>query len=793
MFFNSIKIALRNFIRQKMYSAITVIGLGIGFGVFLFFFTFFYRAHNTDTFHKDVDRIYSVVQVFYSGNEGEQHSAYSPYPLIPVLKNEIPEIEDATRFFMPGRMVVKHQENKFFENRILFVDPNFLSFFTFKILEGNPQTILTKPNSIVLTESIAKKYFADESPLGKVLTLRNKVDVVVTGIVEDLLKVETLSSIDFEFLVPLEMSQALFGSMDNWENNSQTGFVRLLKGFEPSGLDIKLEEIRQRYFPNNPESPTRLYLYPMPDLNFFAPHIQKYCGSSQILAYNVFLVMGLLFLIIVSFNYINLSTARYTERVKEIGIRKAVGANRIQLIQQFLSESVLMAIVALPIAVFVYDLACSWFVSRLGISFDLSLWSSQTTIIALITAAILTGILAGAYPSFLLSSFNPVQVFKGMADTGRGRGRLRKLLVVLQFSVSAILIVLAIVWQKQTKYVYQVDLGYNREGVLAIPISGEARKSLHLLKRKIENHADVEAVSASSSLPGQWRINANVIPEGIIEEESWTMQVYGFNYDFADVLDMQMISGRSFLEDFHDDTSFIINQLAANRLGWDNPIGKELTVGDKKGPVIGVIKDFNFGKLFYPKSPSVLYLENENLNYILVEVSNMERISNVVEYIKSNWNVIASNVPFEFSELDDHWKRVYFAETILVTEIMGFVGIIAIFFSCLGLLGLASYSVRRRTKEIGIRKVLGASETGILILIGNDFLKLVVLSNLIALPIAYLASKSLLEFAYSLRISIGVDIFFITFFIALLTAITAIISTALRAARSNPVNSLRHE
>jgi putative ABC transport system permease protein len=768
-------------------------GLGIGFGVFLFFFTFYHRAHRTDKFHKEADRIYSVVQVFYSGSEGEQHSAYIPYPLIPVLKNEIPEIEDVTRFFMPGRMVVKHEVNKFFESAILFVDPNFLSFFTFEILEGNPQTLLSKPNSVVLTASMAKKYFGDESPLGKVLTLSNDRDVVVTGIVEDLVKVETLSSIHFEFLVPLEMAQTLFGSMENWETNTQTGFVRLLKGSKPSGLDKKLEEIRQRYFGNTPESPTRLYLFPLIELNFYAPHIQKYCGNTHILAYNVFFVMGLLFLIIVSFNYINLSTARYTERFKEIGIRKVVGANRKQLIKQFLSESVLMAIVALPIAVLVYDISCSWFLSRVRISFDLSFWSSPTIIIALIIAAISTGVLAGAYPSFLLSSFNPVQVFKGMENTGRGRGRLRKMLVVFQFSVSAILIVLAIVWQKQTQFVYRVDLGYNRKGVLAIPVSGEAKKSLHLLKRKIEGHSDVESVSASSGLPGHWRVSANVIPEGISKDEPWRMQIYGFDTDFADALDMQIVSGRSFSNDFNDETSFIINQLAANRLGWDNPIGKELTVGDKKGSVIGVIKNFNFSKLFYPIGPSVLYLEKESLNYMLVKVSSIEKISSIVEYIKSSWNVFAPDVPFEFTELDDYWNRVYFTETKLATEIMGSIGIIAIFFSCLGLLGLASYSVRRRTKEIGIRKVLGASEAGILVLVGRDFLKLVALSNLIALPIAYLASKSLLDFAYTLRISISPDIFIVTVFIALMAAISAVVSTALKAARSNPVDSLRHE
>lgn len=793
MFFNYVKVALRNLIRQKTYSAITVIGLGIGLGVFLFFFTFFYRAHNVDTFHEKADRIFGVVQVFYSGNEGEQHSAFIPYPLIPVIKDEIPEIENATRFFRPGRMVVKQQENKFFENGILLVDPNFFSFFTFKILEGNPETFLTKPNSIVLTKSMAEKYFGDESPLGHVLTLKDKTDVTVTGMVENLEKIDALSSIHFEFLVPMELSQSLFGSIDNWTDNNQTGFVRLSKGVNPGDLENKLEGIRQRYFPKTPESPTRLYLFPMLDMNFYASHIQKYCGNTQIAAYNIFFMMGLLFLIIVSFNYINLSTARYTERVKEIGIRKVVGAHRKQLIKQFLSESVLMAVISLPIAVFVYEFACSWFLSRVGISFDLSLWTSQTTIIALITASIMTGFLAGGYPSFLLSSLNPAQVLKGRSQFGSRRGRLRKLLVVFQFSVSAILIVLTIVWQKQTEYVYQADLGYNRDGVLAIPISGEAKKNLHLLKGKMENHSDVEAVSASSRLPGNWRINRKVTPEGVSKEEAWTMQVYGFDYDFVDALDMQIVSGRSFAEKFRDENSFVINQLTANRLGWDNPIGKELTVGDRKGSIIGVIKDFNFNKLFYPIIPSVLYLEKDDLNYMLVEVPSMEKVSTVVEYIKTNWNVIAPNVPFEVLELDDYWHRLYFTETNLITELMGSVGSIAIFFSCLGLLGLASFSVRKRTKEIGIRKVLGASQTGILVLLGSDFLKLVALSNLVAFPLAYLFSKNLLEFAYTLRITIGADIFIITAFIALLTASIAVISTALKAARSNPIDSLRHE
>ena len=791
---NYLKTAFRNLKKQKMYSAITLTGLAVGFGIFLFFFRVIVWALSADHFHKDVDNIYSVVQVFDSGGEGERHSAFVPHPLIPVLKNEIPEIEEATCFFSPGRMVVERKDKKFYEGGILFVDPNFLSFFTFNAISGNPEVMLSEPNAIVLTRSTAMKYFGDESPVGKVLTLNNTRDVTITGIVEDIENIPSLSTVRFTFLASGATARSLFGSTEEWADASHTGFVRLTDGTNPKVLEGKLERILHRHYSDAPDSPKRMYLFPMLDFAFQARHIHAYFTSDLLLFYIMFFIMGTLFLLIVTVNFINLSTAKYTDRLKEVGLRKVVGAHRTQLIWQFLGESVLMTLIALPLAILAYSTICSAITAYIGgIFFNLSLWKSPTTLFALIAVSILTGILAGLYPALFLSSFRPAQALKKKFKTRKGRGRLRRFLVVFQFAISAVLIVLAIVWKRQANYVYKVDLGYDRSGVVVVPLSDVERENYHLLKGKLRHRPEISSVSASVSLPGSWRTKERIIPDGMSSDEGRTIYTYGIGYDFTDVMNIRMVMGRDFSKDFRDEDRFIINELTVQEFGWDDPIGKSLTVGGRKGAVIGVVEDFHFDKLYYPMGPTVLYLEQKHLNYMLVKASDVSDAQTVVETIKSHWNIYNPNVPFEFYILEDHFQRVYFGLTTLSTLIMGNLGGIAVFFSCLGLLGLASYSVRQRTKEIGIRKVLGASVSNILRILGWDFFKLVVLANVIALPVAYVVSKRLLEFAYILRIPIGSDVFFLSIFITLLTAIVAVVSQTIKAALANPVDTLRYE
>lgn len=790
---NYLRIAFRNLMKQKMYSTITVVGLAVGLGVFIFFFRFYLWALNADHFHDHADRICTVVQVFETSHDENRNTTDIPYPLIPELKLAIPEIEDATRLYWPGRMIVKGKDEPFFENDVLFVDPNFLSFFNFQTILGNPEIMLSGHDKIVLTRSKAMKYFGNASPVGKTLKLNNRVNVTVSGVVEDVVDIGTLSTIDFDFLVSMETGHALFNSMDDWSNHNQTGFVRLAQGTQLGDLNEKFDRIVRQFYPEDPDAPKQIFLFPMKDVAFNARHIEGYYGSDYFLAYIFFLIIGTLFLLIVSINFVNLSTARYTDRMKEVGLRKVVGAFRSQLILQFLGESVLMTLISLPLAALSYRLFCSAFSARVGISFDFSLWSHTPTVVAFFLVSFLTGVLSGLYPALFLSSFRSAHILKDKLQGRGGRGRSRKFLVIFQFTISAMLILMAVVWMRQAAFVYEVDFGYDRENIIVVSLSDEAKDNRHLLKEMILQHPDVTSVSASFALPVHWRTMKNVTPEDKTETESMSISVFEADYDFVDALDMHITHGRDFSREYDDDNNFIINELMVNRLGWENPLGKGLLVGTERGTIIGVVEDFQFMNLFYPMVPGIVALEQDDLNYLLVEFEREESFSSIVEHIRKKWQTLIPFMPFEYFTLDDHFDQRHFNGSKLISEIIAIVGIVAIFFSCLGLVGLASYSARKRTKEIGIRKVLGASATSILSTLGVDFLKLVILSNIIALPIAYLISMKLLDFAYSRHISIGVDILLLPVLITLITAISAIVSQTLKAAFANPADSLRYE
>jgi len=764
---NYLRIAFRNLMKQKMYSAITVVGLAVGFGVFIFFFRFYLWALHADQFHDNADRIYTVIQVFDTSHDEKRNTTDLPYPLIPELKHAIPEIEDATRLYWPGRIIVKGKEEPFFESDMLFVDPNFLSFFNFQTILGNPEIMLSGHDKIVLTRSTSMKYFGDASPIGKTLKLNNRVNVTVSGVVEDVVDIGTLSTIDFDF--------------------------RLTQGTQPKDMNDKFDRIVHKYYPDDPEAPKQIFLFPMKDIAFKAQHIDGYYGSDYFLAYIFFLTIAILFLLIVSINFVNLSTARYSDRMKEVGLRKVVGAFRSQLILQFLGESVLMTLISLPLAALTYRLFCSAFSARVGISFDFPLWTHTPTIVTFFFVSFVTGILSGLYPALYLSSFRSVHILKDKLQGRGGRGRLRKFLVIFQFTISAMLILLAVVWMRQAAFVYEVDFGYDRKNIIVVPLSDEAKDNRHLLKEMILQHPDVTSVSASFALPVHWRTMKDVIPEDKTETESMSISVFEADYDFVNALDLRITQGRDFSSEYEDNDNFIINELMSHRLGWENPVGKRIWVGDEKGTIIGVVEDFQFMNLFYPMAPGIVALEQEELNYLLVEFEREESLSSIVEHIQKKWHTLIPFMPFEYFTLDGYFDQRHFGASKLISEIIAIVGIIAIFFSCLGLVGLASYSARKRTKEIGIRKVLGASATSILSTLGVDFLKLVIISNIIALPIAYLISMKLLDFAYSRHISIGVDILLLPVLMTLITAISAIVSQTLKAAFANPVDSLRYE
>jgi putative ABC transport system permease protein len=786
---NYIKIAWRNLTKHKIYSAITMSGLVLGLGIFIVFALLLHSQSKYDSFHEKSDRIYSVVQVLPRGMEKDHHSAITPVPLRDTLLAEFPEIEKASRFFPPGRLVVKYGDNLFYENRIRFVDADFLSIFTFELKRGEVETVLSNPYSIVLTEASAIKYFGNEDPIGKSLMINNDFDVIVTGIVAD---IPENSSIHFDFLVTFKTAEALDIRMDDWGVNNQATFLLLSEGADLTKINANLSSLIQRYYPDSFESPKQLYLHSLVDFHLNSYEIECYWSAARMSQIGIWII-AVLILIIACINFMNLSTARYTTRANEVGMRKVIGARRIQLIKQFLGESILMAFISLPLAILFSEFARPGLIALLGGGMYIaSIWEFPQVLILTLSATLLTGFFAGSYPAFYVSSFKAVQVFKSRLTKGKKGSRLRKILVVTQFTFSIILILMTVITMQQNNHNRNVDLGFDRSGIITARMSKEASETLDVLKKELLKHSNIDSVSAAVSLPIGWETEQQVVPEGFSEDDALTMNTYGVDYGFIEMLGIEIQQGRSFSEDFADDNNLIINEAAVKQLQWENPIGKQLAIGEKKGTVIGVTKDYHFREIYLTRiAPAVLYLGREGFNYVYVKVVSPDKLSGGIEHMKKQWKIFVPNLPFEYETLELAFDDMLSGDK--TVELTGTLGLIAIFLSCLGLFGLSSYAVQRKIKEIGIRKVLGASVSGIVQMLIKDFMKLVIISNIIAIPIAYFSMNRLINFLYSYPIAIGAGVFIVCAFFSLLVAFITVSSQTIRSALSNPVESLRYE
>ncbi len=786
---NYLTISWRNITKHRVYSVITMSGLVLGLGVFILFALLLFSQSDFDTFHKNSKRIFSIVQVLPRGVEKDHHSAITPAPLKEALLAEFPEIEKAARFFPPGRTVVRHGEKTFYENGVRFADADFLSIFSFAFIKGEPETALAKPYSIVLTKASAIKYFGDEDPLGNSLTLNNDFDGVVTGIIED---TPENSSIRFDFLVSFETAAAMNVRLDDWGLSNQATFLLLSDGVIPTKLDGKLSSLIQKFYPDSPESPKRLYLHPLPDFLLNSSEIECYWNTAQ-MSQTAIWIVAILLLIIACINFMNLSTARYALRANEVGMRKVIGARRIQLIKQFLGESIFMAFISFPAAILFSELARPGLIALMGGGiFIASVWEFPGVLILTFGVTIITGFVAGSYPAFYISAFQAVQVFRGRLIRGKRGSRFRKILVVTQFTFSIILILMTIITIQQNNHNRNVDLGFDRKGIMVANISPDARDQYDVLKKELARHTDIVSVSAAAALPIEWDTEQLVVPEGVNEDNALNMNTYGVDYGFVEMLGLEIRQGRSFSREFADLNRFIINEKAAEQLQWADPIGKQLAFGEKNGSVIGVVKDFHFKSIYLSKiSPTVLYLAPENLNYLYVKVASPDKMAGATEHLRKQWRAIVPDLPFEYETLESAFiNRLSGDKT---AEMTGTLGLLAIFLSCLGLFGLSSYAVERRIKEIGIRKVLGASVSGIIQMLVRDFVKLVVVANIIAIPIAYFIMKRLIHFLYSYPTTIGAGVFVLCSVLSLLVALITVSSQTIKSALLNPAETLRYE
>jgi putative ABC transport system permease protein len=792
MLWNYLKVTWRNIRRYKGYSFINIVGLAVGLTSCILILLWVQDELSYDRFHTSADDLYRIVAEW---RKTEPATHYWPVcaPLAPALKEEFPEIIRATRFTRLRRgQLVKFGDKNFTEAQICLTDPDFFEMFTFPLIQGDVQTALSNPDSFVLTEEMAAKYFGTENPLGKTLNINNEYDFTVTGVIKN---IPHNSHLQFDFLasfVRIEDFERAWAVLDNWTLSGFATYVQLDKNASRVELTDKIANYLQKHVQ---ESKDIIYLQSLKDVHLFSSHIQFGMeGQGDIRYVYIFSIVAFFILVIASINFMNLATARSSNRVKEVGLRKVVGAKRAQLIRQFFCESVVMAFCSLILAVVLVELFLPVFINLSGKQLSLDFTSHINILSAIVLLTLITGFLSGSYPALFLSSLRPVKILKGISKT-EGQGYLfRRILVVSQFSLSILLIICTVVVSHQVGFMRNKKLGFDKEQVAYFPIRDELVQRYESLKSELLKNTGIKNVAVSSNLPtsGVILTTDKVTWEGKNPEEVVVLEVTSAGYDFTETFNMEMVKGRSFSKEFSSDEeeAIVINETAEKIIGIEDPAGKQLVFGESAVTIIGVVKDYHFKSLHSEIEPLVLAIVPSLYRYVFVKLDAAD-IPNTLINIESTWKSFFPDTPFEFHFLDEAYEKLYRSEQQMGTLFNSFT-ILAVFISCLGLFGLASFMAEKRTKEIGIRKVLGASVIGIVALLNKQFAKWVLIANVIAWPVAYYAmSRWLQGFAY--RINLGIWIFALAAAIALGIAVVTVSYQSIKAALANPADSLRYE
>jgi len=793
---NYLKIAWRNLWKNKIFTLLNLGGLAISLAVCLIIYLWVNEELNYDKSAANADRVYRVGLTLEVANQPTKQFAVTSPLLAPVLLKDFPEIEKAVRLTQ-GLVNVGYNNEHFFENKFLYADADLFSVFGYPLLKGDPQTVLKGANSAVVSESIAKKLFGSaDNAIGKTITADDTTLLMITGVVKD---IPANNHFHFNIVAPITLLGA--NALEGWWNDSYYTYVLLKDKISASALDNKITAIMDKYNgENNKKSGLKglHFLQPVKDIHLYSKLRGELEPTGSISSIRIFIGIAIFLLLIACINYINLSTATSFKRAKEIGMRKVAGAALSQLIAQFLSESVLIAMISLVFAVALAQAFLPFFNTIADTQISLISHVSVSGIAVLTGFTMLLGIVAGGYPALYLSRVRTIRALKKISDHQSGLLSLRKALVVFQFSLSIILIIATIIALQQLHYMQSRDLGFDKEQVIAINLRTQAESNAkEIIKKEFEKNSVITSVSSSSSTPGKRLNNITVLPEGIPESNTLTMNTLVVDHDFINTYKLKIAAGRGFSKDFDDSSSFIINETAVNELGWGKPvnaIGKNFEWGlGKKGKIIGVVKDFHFNSLQQKVMPVVMHImpvASGWYGFLSARVKTSDAQS-TVQTLKTAWAKVFPDSSPEYYFVDEDYNKQYKAEQRLSTLSLIF-SILTIFISCLGLLGLVMVAVAQRIKEIGIRKVLGASVSGITMLLSKDFLKLIFIAALISFPIAWFAmNKWLEEFAY--RINISWQVFIIAGAGALLIAIITVSFQAIKAAIANPVKNLRTE
>jgi len=791
MFKSYFKTAIRQIKRQKGYSFINISGLAIGMTCCVLILLWVQDELSYDKFHENADHIYRVIKIWRKGETA--HYATTPAPLAQALKEEFPEINNSARFDPAGQMIVAYDKTTFYENNGAYADPSFFELFSFPFVKGDPKTALSNPSSIVITENMADKYFGVEDAIGKTLRINNQYDFLVTGIMKNIPRQSHMQFVNF--FIPFTHIKEIQGRGQethvNWHNTAFYTYVLLQKNIPYQDVSKKISEYLKKHIP---ESTSSLYLQPLKKIHLYSSNLRLNIATGNITNIFIFSAMAFFILVIACINFMNLATARSGRRSKEIGMRKVIGASRGNLVRQFFSESIVLSLLAIIAAIAIVSMLLPIFNTLSGKDISSGALLHINIILGLIGIAFITGILSGSYPALFLSSFQPVKVLKDSFRTGLKGALFRKVLVIFQFSLMIILVIGMIVIYNQLEYIQNSKLGFDKEHLIYLPMNNDVRMKYESFKNDLLENSDILNVSASSSLPfwGTDIATEDVNWEGKIPGEDFLMRGVGVDYDFLETFKIEMAEGRDFSQEFSTDrTNYILNSKAVEAMQLQSPLGKQLTLMGNTGSIIGIVKDYHFKPLNLSLEPLVLRLYDPQwLRFIYVRIK-PEKISEVLKYTENQWKQFFPGVPFQFVFVDQALANIYVAVG-RIGSLFRYFTILAIVIACLGLFGLSAYVAEQRTKEIGIRKVLGATVPNVALLLSRQFIKWVLIANLAAWPVAYFVMKGWLNnFAYRTRL--GLDIFILSGLMAFVIALLTVSFQSIRAALTNPVDNLRYE
>jgi putative ABC transport system permease protein len=806
MFKNYLKIALRTIWRDKTFSFINICGLAIGIATCLLISLFVINELSYDKFNKNADRIVRVIFMGTVQGEKMREASVMP-PTAQTLKNDYPEVVEATRIRNYGRQKLVNGDKTLGEENFAFADSNIFRVFTLPLTQGDPNKALQDPNSIVISVTAAGKYFPGQNPMGRLITIKGQpTPYKVTGVMQDI----PVNS-HFHFDLIAAMSGIQEARENSWMTSDFYTYLLLPEGYNYINLEKKLPLTVDKYM--GPQflkgmgfsladyrkkgNDIGLFLQPLTDIHLHSDLSYDFESGGDLQQVYILSAIAVFMLMIACINFMNLSTAGAGKRSREVGIRKVLGSLRSQLVWQFLAESFFLTLIALIIAIVLVKYSIPLFNELSGKQLSFQLFSFRFLITGVLLFAVLVGLIAGIYPAFFLSAFKPVTVLKGFATSGNKNSIFRSGLVVFQFFISIGLMIGTLVVYQQLQFIQQKQVGYSKDQLIVMPETWHLGNNAEAFKNEISRDPRVAYVSTSYYLPAgpSGSNNFFLFPDTRLTDMVKTLGYY-VDANYIPAFNMKMAAGRNFSKEFGTDTaSIIINETAARQFGWGNQaIGHTLRRGDNEGKykhyhVIGIVKDFNFKSLHEQISPLVMVLDHGG-GYFIIKTKTKE-VSGLVAELKKNWTAMSPDMPFDYTFMDDMYRKVYKSDEKTGQTLALFAGL-TIIIACMGLFGLTIFTAEKRTREIGIRKVLGATVQGIVALLSKEFLKLVLVANLIAWPLAWLLmNKWLQNFAY--RINFHWWYFVLAGAVALLIALTTVGFHALKAALANPVKSLRSE